>query len=326
MRRTTTTLAAGASVALLGACSSGPSGSDGEDAAPEDLTEVSVGAIPIGDVAPLHLGVAEGFFEEEGLGVTVENTSGGAVAVPGVVSGNLDFAFGNTVSLMVARGEGLDLRYVTSGAATTGEEGADFAGVVVPEDSPIQDVADLEGKTISSNNLANIGDTSIRMAMDSAGADGSTPEFVEVAFPEAMAAAENGQVDAALILEPFLTSALQSGGRVVLWNYAQAHPELDIGGYFASGETFEQDPELIEKFERAMTRSLEYSQQNPEEVREIIGTYTQIDEELLQDIVLPRFPTEFDREAATALGEAAVKYGTLDEAPDLDALLPTGGE
>jgi len=33
---------------------------------------------------------------------------------------------------------------------------------------------------------------------------------------------------------------------------------------------------------------------------------------------------EFNREAATKLGEAAVSYGTLKKAPNLDELLPNG--
>jgi NitT/TauT family transport system substrate-binding protein len=78
----------------------------------------------------------------------------------------------------------------------------------------------------------------------------------------------------------------------------------------------------VEKFTAAMKKSMEYAQDNPEEVREIIGTYTQIDKELLDEIALPRFTPEFHRDAAQTLGEAAVKYGTIDKAPNLDALLP----
>jgi NitT/TauT family transport system substrate-binding protein len=41
-------------------------------------------------------------------------------------------------------------------------------------------------------------------------------------------------------------------------------------------------------------------------------------------MVLPKFVPEFNREAATKLGEAAVTYGTLEKAPNLDELLPNG--
>lgn len=315
----------------LAACGSGtPSGGEGDtasagsgsEAASGDLTPITVGAIPIGDVAPIHVGVKEGFFEEEGLDVEVVNTSGGAIAVPGVVAGDYDFAFGNTVSLMVARDQGLPLRYVANGTTTTGEEGSDFAAVVALEDSELESTADLQGHTSSSNNLLNIGDTSIRLAVDNAGGDGADMDFLELAFGDAAAAVQNGQVEAALVLEPYLTQSLDAGLKAVSWPYAEAHPELDIGGYFTSEDVIEQRPEDVEAFTRAMRRSMEFSQENPEVVREVIGEYTEIDAEVLQRINLPRFKADFSREAMTALGDAAVKYGVIDDAPDLDALLP----
>ncbi|MET1033988.1 MAG: ABC transporter substrate-binding protein [Arthrobacter sp.] len=326
-RRGLATLAALTLLGGLAACGSGsPSGAAGAEPATDPdagpLTAVTVGAIPIGDVAPVHLGKAKGFFEEEGLDLTIEDTTGGAVAVPGVVAGSYDFAFGNLVSLMVARDKGLDVRYVSNGASTTGEAGTDFAAVVVPEDSPITDPADLEGKTVTSNNLANIGDTAIRATVDREGGDGSQLTFVEMAFPDAFGALESGQVDAALILEPFLTPALDQGGRAVLWPYAGTHERLDIGGYFSTGERIDQEPETAAAFAAAMERSLAYAQEHPDEVRETIGTYTKTDPELLERIRLPRFAPEFSRDAAAELGRAAVRYGTLADEPDLDALLP----
>ncbi|HXF02612.1 MAG TPA: ABC transporter substrate-binding protein [Arthrobacter sp.] len=332
MKRLVTMVCAAAVAATLAACGSGsPSGGtaatdDGGASPAEGMTAVKVGAIPIGDVAPLHLGKAKGFFEEEGLDLTIENTTGGAVSVPGVVSGSFDFAFGNTVSLMVARDQGLDLKYVVNGTRASDEDDVDFAGVVVAKDSDIKSVTDLEGKTVSSNNLANIGDTTIRTAVDKAGGDGSSLKFVEVAFPDALAAVENGQVDAALILEPFLTSAIKSGARVVSWPYRGTHPNLDIGGYFTSADKIKQDPELVQKFTAAMTKSMNYAQENPDEVRKIIGTYTKTDPALLQEIVLPRFDPQFDRDAAQTLADAVLKYGTVDKDVDLDALLPANSQ
>ena len=52
--------------------------------------------------------------------------------MPGVVSGDFDFAFGNTLSVMVAQGEGLDLEYVANGTTTSGDTERDFGAVVVP--------------------------------------------------------------------------------------------------------------------------------------------------------------------------------------------------
>ncbi len=306
-------------ILALSACGGGDGGgSEGGDGS----TEVTVGAIPIVDTAPLWLGEDQGFFEDEGIDLDIQTTSGGAAAVPGVVSGDFDFAFGNLISVMVAQDQGLDIEFVANGTSSTGDVESDFGAVVVNEDSDIESTEDLEGKTVSVNNLSNIGDTTISYVVEEAGADPSTIDFVEIAFPDAPAALSNGQVDAAWILDPYLTNALNDGARVISYNYAETDPMLDIAGYFTNQDRIESDPDLVDSFATAMNRSLEFANENPDEVRNILTEYTQIDDETREEIVLPEFRPEFDLGAAELLGEYAAKYGTLDEEPDLDALFP----
>jgi NitT/TauT family transport system substrate-binding protein len=305
----------------LTACGGNDATANGEQAEGE-LQEVTVGAIAIADVAPLHLAVQEGFFEEEGLDVEIVETSGGAVSLPGVVSGDYDFAFLNVVSLMIARDQGMDVEFIANGTSTTGEPGADNIGIIATEDSPLETTADLTGSQSTSNQLNNIGDVATRLAVDNAGGDGSDVEFIELAFGEAQAAVENGNVESALLAEPYLTQALDAGLKLISSPYAEAHPELDTGGYFTTSDTVENDPEMVEAFQRAINRSLEYSDENPEAVRDIVADYTEIDEEILQRIQLPQFKPEFSRESLEDLGQSALEHGYLTEAPDLDALLP----
>jgi len=326
MKRAMTVLAAAVSVLALSACGGGsPSGSGAapaESSAAAGLTKVSVGVIPIVDTAPIWLGESKGFFKEEGLDLDIQTASGGAAIVPGVVSGSFDFAFSNLTSVMVAKDKGLDLQFVANGATSTGDTKKDIGAVVVPADSDIKSPKDLAGKKVSVNNLSNIGDTTISSVVEADGGDPKSVDFVEVAFPDAPAALENQQVDAAWILEPFLSSAVDKGARVITYNFADFDPELDIAGYFTTGDTVANDPALVEKFTKAMNKSLEYAQENPQEVRDIVGTYTKIDEATRAKMTLPRYRAEFDQDAATKLGEAAAKYSTLSQAPNLDELLP----
>lgn len=333
MKRLLTLTVATGTMALLAACGSGSpseSGSNGSDPAAGtgtaadgggDLRQIKVGVIPIVDTAPIWLGAEKGFFEEEGLDLEIVTTTGGAAAVPGVVSGSFDVAFGNTISTMVAADQGLELKYLTNGLATTGGD-PDVGAVLAAEDSGISAPADLAGKTVAVNNLNNIGDTTIRYVVEQDGGDPSSIEFVEIAFPDMPAALERGQVDAAWVLDPFKTAALEQGSTLVTNNFADFDPELDIAGYFTTMETFENDKELVDGFTAAMTRSLEYAEENPDEVRDIVGTYTKIDEAGREAMTLPRFRADFNREAMTKLGDAAVSYGTLENPPNLDELLP----
>jgi NitT/TauT family transport system substrate-binding protein len=307
-------------VALVGCTAGSPEPAESPGAEGE-LTPITVGIIPIVDTAPLHLGVEQGFFEEEGLDVTIESGAGGAALIPGVVSGDFDFAFGNYVSSMVARDRGLDIVYVSNGNSTTGDPEFDFGGVVVSADSDIQSPADLAGKRVSVNTLSNIGDTTIRQVVEDDGGDPDSIEFVEIPFPDAPAALENGQVDAAWILDPFMTTAVDAGARVISYNFADFDPNLDVSGYFTSGDQMEAEPEKVEAFQAAMQRSLEYAQENPDEVRRIVTTYTEIAPDVLERIALPKFNPDFNRDAIEKLGAAAQKYGTISEEPNLDELL-----
>jgi len=328
MKRSIIAALAAASVLGLSACGSGSPSSTGAGTASgaaagnAGLTKVTVGVIPIVDCAPIYLGDKKGFFKEEGLQLDIQTATGGAAIVPGVVSGSFDFAFSNLVSVTVAKDKGLDLKFVANGASTTGEAGKDVGGVVVPAGSSIQSPKDLAGKTVSVNNLSNIGDTTIKSVIEKDGGDAKSVKFVEVAFPDAPAALANKQVDAAWILEPFLSKAVADGGKIVSSNFVDMSPDLDIAGYFTKADTIKGKSELAQKFTRAMNKSLEYAQAHPQEVRDIVGTYTKIDEATRASMILPRYRVEFNKDAFETLGVAAAKYGTLTKAPNAGDLLP----
>lgn len=326
-RRSFLGLTATAAIAFTAACGSGsPSGEGGAEttaggAADGELKTVNVGVIPIVDTAAIWLGEEEGIFAKHGLDLELQTATGGAAIVPGVVSGDYDFAFSNLVSIMVAQDKGIDLQVVANGVtAADGEE--DFGAVMVKDDSPIQSAQDLEGKTVSVNNLSNIGDVTIKNAIKADGGDPSSVDFMEIGFPDAPAALESGQVDAAWVLEPFLTSVLDQGGRVVAYNHTAMDPELDIAAYFTSAQTAEKDPELVQKFTDAMNESLEFAQANPDKVREIVGTYTSIDDATREKMIMPRFKADFNVEADQKLADAAAEYGVVSNAPDMSEMLP----
>lgn len=296
-------------------------GATGGGNASGELTPISVGVIPIVDVAAIYLGVEEGFFEEEGLDVTLELAQGGAAIVPAVVSNEYQFGFSNVTSLLLATNNGVPLQAVGAGNYTTGQD-PDIGAVVVPADSDIQSAADLAGRTVAVNTLNNIGDSTVRNVVDEAGGDSSGIQFVEMGFPDMPAAISGGQVEAAWILEPHLTRALQAGARVVSWNFAETDPDLMISAYFTSQPFAAESPEVVEAFTRALNRSLDFAEQNPDATRAILGEYTQIDPAVAEAMTMPRFSSEFSTDTVQLLADLALEYGMVDQEIDFSTLVP----
>lgn len=317
IRRTlTATAAAALATTLLAACGGGSS----ETQAGDGPREVTVGALPILDVAALYLGIQEGLFEDEGLDLTVENAQGGAAIIPAVLQGDTQIGFSNVTSLLLAQSRGLPVQIIAPASASTGEPGADFAAVVVPEDSPIQTAADLAGASVAINTLNNISDTVIRQTVRAAGGDAEAVEFVEMAFPDMPAALEAGNVDAVFVVEPFLSITQGSGARPVAWPYAEAVENLEVAVYFTSTQTAQSDPELIESFTTAMIASQELASSDEEKLRAIPTAYTEIDQALLADLTFPRFPSEVSQASAQGLTDLGEQDGLFEESPDLTAL------
>ncbi|MCT9082889.1 ABC transporter substrate-binding protein [Streptomyces fulvoviolaceus] len=303
-------------------CGSSDSGTSGASASGgSKTTTVKVGIIPIVDVAPLYLGQEKGFFSSRGLKLEMVSAQGGAAIIPGVVSGQFQFGFSNTTSLMVAQVKGVPVKSVVNGAASNGKVGGDVTGIAVKKDSPIKTAKDLVGRTVAVNTLQNIGDTTVRESVRKAGGDPSKVKFAEIPFDQMPAALDGGQVDAAWMGEPAQTIAKAQGARIVASPFAETDPKLTVATYFTATQTVQQNPELVKKFTEAMTESLQYASDHPDEARQVLTTYTKISGDVLKNLTLPSWPAEVDMaslEKLAALGEEDGLFG--GKKPDLDAL------
>jgi NitT/TauT family transport system substrate-binding protein len=319
--RLASALVLAATLAVTSACG-GNSSEAPPPAAPGEPDNVKVGVIAIVDVAPIYLGKQKGFFEKRQINLTLETSQGGAAIVPAVQSGQFQFGFSNVTSLALARSRGLPVKIVANGVASTGVSGKDFGAVLVKNDSPIRTAADLAGKSVAVNTLKNIGDTTIRASVRKAGGDPSTMKFVELPFPDMPAALQAGRVDAIWVVEPFVTTATAQGARQVASNYVDAAPNLTVATYFTTDQVVSGRADLVKRFTEAVNESLAYADAHPDEVRTVLGTYTQIPADVAAKITLPKWPTEINRQSVQTMIDLAVSDKLLEKAPDLGTLLP----
>lgn len=312
-------------VALLGptACGGNSSTGGASPAPPGQPDKVTTGVIAIVDVAPIYLGKQQGFFSKRNIDLTLQTAQGGAVIVPSVVSGQYQFGFSNVTSLLLAQSNGVPIKMVANGVASTGVSGKDFGGIVVKGDSPIKSATDLVGRKVAVNTLKNIADTTTRATVRKAGGDPKGINFVELAFPDMGAALQAGRVDAIFVVEPFLTLAVNQGGRVVASNYVDAAPNLTVATYFTSNQLISSNPGLVKRFAEAMKESLQYADSHPDEVRAVLKTYTQIADDVRAKLILPKWPADVNKASVQTLADLAMGDGLLTKSPDLNALLPS---
>jgi NitT/TauT family transport system substrate-binding protein len=315
MHRTVGVAAVTALGLTLAACGGSGSGSGGQ-------TKLTVGTIAIVDTAPIYLGKQKGFFTEQGLDLTLRAGAGGAVTIPAVVSGQDQFGFANVTSLLVAQTKGLPVKVIAPGNSSTGTAGSDFAAIVVPPGSDIKSAKDLAGKTVAVNNLNNIGDTSVRAAVRKDGGDPTAVKFVEFAFPDMATALANKRVQAAWVVEPFLTVARGAGNKVISWNLVDTSPNLMVAGYFTTTQYAAKNPDIVKRFTAALQKSLRYASDHPDEARAALATYTKITAEVAAKITLPKWPSEVNRQSTQTLADLVLRDKLVSKPADVPALLP----
>ncbi|GAA4601681.1 NitT/TauT family transport system substrate-binding protein [Actinoplanes octamycinicus] len=286
------------------------------------VDKVKVGVIPIIDVAPIYLGQSKGFFKNRNIELTMEAGQGGAAIVPGVVSGEFQFGFSNLTSLMIAQTKNVPIKAVAAGVASTNVQAKDFGAVVVKGDSPIKTAKDLAGKKVSVNTLKNIGDTVTRESVRKAGGDPSNIQFVEMPFPTMQAALEKGDVDASWVVEPQLSTIKAAGGREVASTFVDTAPNLTIAAYFTSQKLLAENADLAKRFTEAINESLTYADAHPDEVRQILTSYTKIDDKGRAAVILPKWPVEINKASVQTLADLGTKDGIFTTSPDLNKLLP----
>jgi NitT/TauT family transport system substrate-binding protein len=312
----------------LGAC--GDDDDDGPGASttattttgPAKTVSVDVAVIPITDLAPFHLGIKRGFFADEKLKVKPRPLpTGGATPVAAVQSGDAQFAWTNTVSLIIARSKGLKLKFVTRGARGGTRPSRSGGSIMVKRDSPVKSLEDLEGKTISVPALQSITTLTTSRALEKQGVDPSKVNFVLVPFPQAIPVLESGRVDAAFVAEPFSTAGARAGHRVISNPLVETSPNYISGAFFATDRYIAENKNVVDRFARAVHKSFDYAAAHPEAMREVIPTFTEIPPKVARRISLPDFSAYTDTSSITLAADLAKKYGYIKDKPNLSELV-----
>jgi NitT/TauT family transport system substrate-binding protein len=308
-----------AATLLLVAVAGCQSNQSNQDSGSPAETSIKVGDVDGSPAAFLTFGVQKGFFKDHGLNVQVVAQQGGAAIVPGLVSGDLQIGGSNVVSIFLARSRNLPVKIIAPGTSVGTDPAKDFSAVVVAGDSPIRTGRDLAGKTIAVNTLKNVNDVVIKSYLEAQGADPSSVKFSEMPFPAMLAAIAQHRVDAALVIEPFATTAQNQGARVLFRPYVEAKPNLSIGTYSASEKYIQEHPQVVKSFQDGLAQTASYVTGHPDEFRAALPTIAKVAADLAGKVNLPVWRSEVDMESLEFFADRMVRYGLVTTKPDAAA-------
>jgi NitT/TauT family transport system substrate-binding protein len=315
--RTGSGKAAAAAAALtlaLAAC-----GDDGDATSSEGgRTTVTVAALPLSDCAMLYIAQDRGLFEKEGLTVRIQQVQQSLQALPALAKGQIDMvASANYVTYLQAHEQGtLDIRIVAEAIRAAPR----MMDVLVPKDSDIKSLADLEGKKLAVNVLNNVQSLTFNEILEKEGVGG--PVYRQIPFPQMGAALEKGQVDAVHAVEPYDSSIQDELGARILVDGASAPVEsIPLSGYITTRQYADKNAEPLAAFQRAVKAAVKIAAEDPSAVRDALPTYTKVSKEQAESIDLPVYPPDMDGAQIARLAELMEKQGMLKKTIDPATLL-----
>ncbi len=226
-----------------------------------------------GEHAPFFLGVDKGFYEEEGLDVSIVEGSGSSTTVKLIGNGTNNLGYADSATMMRGVSAGVPVKAV---AVTFQSSPMSF--IYRAETGGPDSIDKLPGTKVA----ITAGDASLSIFEACLGANDMTmddveliqvtnPQAKEVAVLEGTADTFLGYfVDQPLRMEQATGIEMEWAKLVDVCNVNTLSSAVIANNFWA-----EQNPEVVEKFVRATQRAWQYTQENPEEAAEIFASHAE---------------------------------------------------
>ncbi len=289
-----------------------------------EQSKIRLGLLPVVDIASVYLAINDGYFRQEGLDIDLVTIQSGAYAIPSLTEGKLDVVFGNYVSFFAAQAEKkASIKFVADSTYATPNTWM----VLAAPDSPVKKPSDLPGHKIGVTAPHSLAELTIRSVLAANGVESKNVTFVPMGYPEMADKMKKGEVDAALLAEPFITQAEKTIGALPVFDAASG-PTADfpIAGFGALEKYAADNPKTIAAFQRAFAKGQEAAANDRSRVEQLIQDYAKIDPQTAALVNLPGFPTSMDASRLQRVPDLMQEFGVTTERIDVKPMLlnPTG--
>jgi NitT/TauT family transport system substrate-binding protein len=204
----------------------------------------------------LYVAKDAGFFEKQGLDVTIDTGGGDAQAFSALSSGSAQFAQGDPAFVAIANEKGWDGRVITMAVDRVAIWGVTYDNSI----QPFTDPSGFKGKTVTTYPEPNTSYVVQKQLASKAGLTiGKDVKILQVPFGTELAALQSKRADIAQTIEPNVSQVESQGGKVV-FSYPDAYGPLAFTGVMTSKKLIDEHPETVQKFVIAYEQAFQYIQ------------------------------------------------------------------
>lgn len=286
-------------------------------------TKIVLGYTGANAFIPAFVAKEKGFFEKQGLDVTLRLAPVGGSAVAGaMVGGSLQVGTLTPPTLFVAQESGIDLRIVAG--ASFQDKNNITAGVVARNGSNIKTAADFVGKRVGVPGINALQHISFVKWLKDRGVDSKRVRFVEAFFPQMPDLLRAGQIDAALPVEPFLGQIIDThAGYLVAPYTAEISPRFVESFYTMTEDFIAQNPTAPAHFKAAIGEAMAWMKNNEAEARRMQVKYLKFPEKLAMTIPLPTLGLGVTAQDLQFWGDICKEVGLIKTIIDPEKILKT---
>lgn len=213
--------------------------------------------------APQYIAISQGFFEEEGLEIELLLTPGADKVTAAVLSGDVQIGFSGSEACIYVYNAG-EKDYLKTFAQLTQKDGSFLVSREKYEDFTLDD---LRGKSVIGGRKGGMPEMTFEWALRQNGIDPVSDLDIDtsVAFVAMSGAFIGGQGDFVTLFEPNATQVENQGFGYVVASIGELGGVVPYTSYSARTSYIEENPEIIEKFTRAIQKGLDYVHDHSDE-------------------------------------------------------------
>jgi NitT/TauT family transport system substrate-binding protein len=274
---------------IIAGCGGGSSGGSqaGGGSASGKVTPVKLGYVPYADDAPAFLAQEKGIFRKHGLDVQFVPAANPTAVVAAMLSGQQQFGFVTDPVLINVNAQGTALKCVSPVVGRQPTDPArDSTTLVAAKGSGVKSIKDLAGKKVATVQLNSLNSLGVQALATQAGMDYKSIQLVQIPFPQMPAALSQGRVQAAVIVAPFVQTAIDQGATVLNHPNRELFPGGTIVCFSALDRYIKQNEGLVTQFNAAMREAILYTKDHESEAKATLTKHMELTSEQAQKQVL----------------------------------------